>query len=83
LGMAVSTLRKWVMRKKIPFKKMGDAVRFDPDDIRGWLEKHTVHPERDLEPGELEKERRKSREGTAAVGRGEPELFSADNGGAV
>jgi excisionase family DNA binding protein len=46
LELAVSTLRKWVMLKKIPFEKIGDAVRFDLDKINPWLEEHTVYPRR-------------------------------------
>jgi excisionase family DNA binding protein len=35
--MAVSTLRKYVMRKEIPFKKVGVRVRFDEGEIDAWL----------------------------------------------
>jgi excisionase family DNA binding protein len=75
LQLSVSTLRKWVMMKKIPFEKMGDAVRFDLDKINPWVEEHTVYPERELKPGELEKERRKHAERTAGKGKTEGELF--------
>jgi excisionase family DNA binding protein len=74
LQLSVSTLRKWVMMKKIPFEKMGDAVRFDMDKINPWVEEHTVYPERELKPGELEQERRKH---AAERGEAEPELFPA------
>jgi excisionase family DNA binding protein len=77
LELAVSTLRKWVMLKKIPFEKIGDAVRFDPDKLNRWLEEHTVYPERELKPGELEQERRKYAAAKAARERTEPELFPA------
>lgn len=80
LELAVSTLRKWVMLKKIPFEKIGDAVRFDLDKINPWLEEHTVYPERELKPGELEKERRKYAAVKAAREKAEPELFPAESG---
>jgi excisionase family DNA binding protein len=78
LELAVSTLRKWVMLKKIPFEKIGEAVRFDLDKINPWLEEHTVYPERELKPRELEKERRKYAEGKGRQGKAEPELFPPD-----
>jgi excisionase family DNA binding protein len=78
LELSVSTIRKWVMLKKIPFEKMGDAVRFDLEKIEAWVEEHTVYPERDLKAGELEQERRKHAAKKAVGEKGEPELFSRD-----
>lgn len=78
LELSVSTLRKWVMLKKIPFEKMGDAVRFDLEKIEPWVEEHTVYPERELRAGELEQERRKYATGRGGKGKGEPELFSVE-----
>jgi excisionase family DNA binding protein len=37
IQIAVSTLRKYVMLKKIPFKKIGVRVRFDEGEIEAWL----------------------------------------------
>lgn len=31
------TIRDWVYKRKIPFKKLGRLVRFDPPDIQKWL----------------------------------------------
>jgi excisionase family DNA binding protein len=79
LELSVSTLRKWVMLRKIPFEKMGDAVRFDLEKINVWVEEHTVYPERELKPGELEKEQRKYTAKKAVQERAAPELFTVDD----
>ncbi len=38
LKISESGIYQWVSQKKIPFVKMGRAVRFDPEDIKKWLE---------------------------------------------
>jgi excisionase family DNA binding protein len=35
--LAVATVRKYVLRKTIPFVKIGTAVRFRPSEIEGWI----------------------------------------------
>jgi hypothetical protein len=32
----ISTLRKWVQLRKIPFVKINGAIRFNPEAIRLW-----------------------------------------------
>jgi excisionase family DNA binding protein len=32
----ISTLRKWVQLRKIPFSKINGSIRFNPDAIRTW-----------------------------------------------
>jgi hypothetical protein len=32
----ISTLRKWVQLRKIPFVKINGAIRFNPEAIRMW-----------------------------------------------
>jgi hypothetical protein len=32
----ISTLRKWVQLRKIPFVKINGAIRFEPEAIRLW-----------------------------------------------
>jgi len=39
LKVSQSKLRHDVMNRKIPFKKIGALVRFDPGEIVAWLEK--------------------------------------------
>lgn len=38
LGLSVSMINKLVLSKKIPFYKMGAAVRFNLDEIKKWVE---------------------------------------------
>jgi excisionase family DNA binding protein len=44
-GIKVSTLRKFVMLKKIPYVKIGRLVRFLPSDIEQWLRDASCHVE--------------------------------------
>lgn len=37
LSVSELTIRDWVYKRKIPFRKLGHLVRFDPLDIRKWL----------------------------------------------
>lgn len=36
------TIRRRIMKKTIPYYKMGKLVRFDPDKIQHWLEQQEV-----------------------------------------
>ena len=38
LSISQKTLRDWVYKRQIPFKKVGKLVRFDPSEIHGWIE---------------------------------------------
>jgi excisionase family DNA binding protein len=44
LKMAAGTLRHKVMKKEIPFYKIGSSVRFSKTDINLWLAKHGKEP---------------------------------------
>ena len=47
LDMAIQTLRNWrSQRKGPPYIKLGRAVRYDPADIKKYLEGHKINPER-------------------------------------
>jgi len=35
--LAEQTIRKWVLLRKIPFVKIGKAVRFRPSEIERWV----------------------------------------------
>jgi excisionase family DNA binding protein len=37
-----STLYAWVEQGTIPYLKLGRLLRFDPDEIEAWLQKHRV-----------------------------------------
>ena len=43
LGIAPTTLRRWVMLRKIGHKKLGRIVRFDPRELREWIDERSVH----------------------------------------
>ena len=38
LKLAEQTVRRWVLRREIPFLKIGKAVRFRPSDIARWID---------------------------------------------
>jgi len=44
LGLSVATIRKWVLIKFIPYKKIGRAVRFSAAEIQEWAESKNVSP---------------------------------------
>lgn len=37
LGLSRGTLYVWVCQRKIPYLKMGGALRFDLREIEGWI----------------------------------------------
>ena len=41
-GLAVPTLRKYVVSRAIPFIKIGTRVVFDSEDLTRWLEERKV-----------------------------------------
>jgi excisionase family DNA binding protein len=44
LGIEVSTLYNWVHRRRIPFVKVGSALRFKPSALEGWLREREYSP---------------------------------------
>jgi excisionase family DNA binding protein len=44
LGLSVATIRKWVLIRYIPYRKLGRAVRFSAPEIRKWVKNRTVRP---------------------------------------
>jgi excisionase family DNA binding protein len=44
LGLSVSTIRKWVLIRYIPYRKIGKAVRFSASEIQEWIKKRCVVP---------------------------------------
>lgn len=40
LGVSPRTIRDWVYRRVIPFRKAGKNVRFDPEEIERWTLRH-------------------------------------------
>ncbi len=47
-GLSPNTLYSWVWQKKIPYVKLGKAVRFDIADLDKFIELHRVEPESKL-----------------------------------
>lgn len=46
LNVSPATIRDWVYKRQIPFKKLGRLVRFDPLDIQKWLETRSYNGNR-------------------------------------
>jgi excisionase family DNA binding protein len=44
LGLSVATIRKWVLIRYIPYRKLGRVVRFSATEIREWAKTRTVKP---------------------------------------
>lgn len=42
LSVSISTLYTWVNQKRIPYLKLGSAIRFDLNDIHKWLENKRI-----------------------------------------
>lgn len=42
LAISVSTLYGWIWQRRIPFVKVGRAVRFDPVELEGFVEANRV-----------------------------------------
>lgn len=45
LGLAPETLRTWRARGKgPPFAKLGEAIRYDEEDVKAWIDARKVTP---------------------------------------
>jgi excisionase family DNA binding protein len=42
LGVEVVFVRRLVAERRIPFLKIGKYVRFDPDEVRKWIDERRV-----------------------------------------
>jgi excisionase family DNA binding protein len=40
LGVSASTLYGWVWQRRIPFVKVGRALRFEMSDLEGFIQSH-------------------------------------------
>ena len=50
LAVSVSTLYGWVWQRRIPFIKMGRALRFDPHDLAAFIEANKQLPRKQVSP---------------------------------
>jgi len=48
LSVSVSTLYGWVWQRRIPFVKVGRALRFDLDDLKKFVEINKQQPRYEL-----------------------------------
>ena len=44
LNITVRHLRRLVFERRIPFLKVGNLIRFDPDELATWLKEREVRP---------------------------------------
>jgi excisionase family DNA binding protein len=47
LGIKTITVYKWVTERKIPFLKVGGALRFRPSALQEWLRQREFSPKAD------------------------------------
>jgi len=50
LAVSVSTLYGWVWQRRIPFVKIGRALRFDPRDLAAFIEANKHVPRKEISP---------------------------------
>jgi excisionase family DNA binding protein len=44
LAVELATIYTWVARRKIPFVKVGSALRFRPSALQAWLREREYQP---------------------------------------
>jgi excisionase family DNA binding protein len=44
LGTSVRHVRRLVLERRIPYMKIGGLIRFEPSDIREWIDGQKVRP---------------------------------------
>ena len=49
-GLSVHTLYKMVSQRRIPYVKLGGALRFHPKQLEEWIHQQTVMPMPDKRP---------------------------------
>jgi len=50
LAVTVSTVYGWVWQRRIPFVKLGRALRFDIADLQRFVDQNRVHARRNGQP---------------------------------
>jgi len=43
-GLSTHTLYKMVSQRRVPYVKLGGALRFDPVELDKWIKENTVMP---------------------------------------
>jgi len=49
-GLSVYTLYKMVSQRRIPYIKLGRAIRFHPKQLEAWIHQQTIMPMPDKRP---------------------------------
>jgi excisionase family DNA binding protein len=44
MGLSVATVRKWVLTRFIPYRKIGRSVRFSLPEILEWMKSRCIEP---------------------------------------
>jgi excisionase family DNA binding protein len=44
LGLSEFTVRRYVSERRVPYVKIGAAVRFDTTALEQWIDKHRIEP---------------------------------------
>jgi excisionase family DNA binding protein len=44
LGVTPQTLYKMVSQRRVPYVKVGGALKFDPDKLQAWIKDNSVMP---------------------------------------
>jgi excisionase family DNA binding protein len=57
VGRSVSTVEKWVRNQNIPFHRIGRNIRFDPVELRQWLEENEITSDNRIRPARPLKKR--------------------------
>ena len=50
LAVSPSTLYGWVWQRRVPFVKLGRAVRFDKTDLEEYVDRNKGHPSQPCRP---------------------------------
>jgi len=48
LGVEIRHVRRLVAERRVPFLKWGHLLRFDPVEVKAWLDEKRVPPRRDV-----------------------------------
>jgi excisionase family DNA binding protein len=48
LAVSVSTLYGWVWQRRVPFVKIGRALRFDPSDLEAFVDANKHRPRKEF-----------------------------------
>ncbi|MCU0271096.1 MAG: helix-turn-helix domain-containing protein [Acidimicrobiales bacterium] len=53
LGVSERTVRTWQRKYGLPHLRIGGTIRFRPEEIRAWVDRHEAHPTAGAELSQL------------------------------